>query len=250
MGVKSLQIRKEILEAGYQPAPKLGEILEFFDGKRDIKGIEVMADPEKFFDRTVVTESMLQIFEAVLDAFEGKKRRILILRSFYGGGKTHTLLALIHAFRNPDSLNRIKDVSPNTKLKLEEISRRIKNLKPKVICFAGDHSVYSGNPLNPTNAGNYAYRTVWGYIAHSLGNYSLIKEFDESLTAPQEDLIRRLLEGERVLFLFDEVAEYLVNLIGGKYQGYARSIVNFMEYFCKAVSNSRCVAVITIPFEV
>lgn len=250
VGVKSLEIRKEILEAGYQPAPKLGEILEFFDGKRDIKGIEVMADPEKFFDRTVVTESMLQIFEAVLDAFEGKKRRVYVLRSFYGGGKTHTLLALIHAFRNPDSLNRIKDVSPNTKLKLEEISRRIKNLKVSVICFAGDHSAYSGNPLSPTNAGRYAYRTVWGYIAHTLGSYPLMKEFDESLTAPQEDVIKKILEGERVLFLFDEVAEYIMSLIAGKYQSYAKSVVNFMEYFCKAVSNSKCVAVITLPFEV
>lgn len=249
MGVKSLPVRKEVLEAGYQPAPKLGQILEFLEKGTGPRGVETMAKAELFFDRTVITESMLQIFEAIIEAFEGKRKRVFLLRSFYGGGKTHTLLAILHAFREPDSLKKIKGVSPNIKMKLEEIAERIKNLRVKIVCLAGDNSVYSGSPLAPTNVANYAYRTVWGYIAHALGSYSAMKEFDETLTAPQENLIRKMLEGERVLFLFDEVAEYINNFVGGAYRDYARSVVNFMEFFCKAVSSSKCVSLITLPFE-
>lgn len=249
MSIKSLPIRKEVFEVNYQPAPKLGQILEFIEKGTGPQGIEYMADVDEFFDRTVITESMLQIFESILEGFEGKRKKVFVLRSFYGGGKTHTILAILHAFRDPDSLKRIRGISPYVKLRLEEISEKIKKLGVKIVCFAGDSSVYSGNPLAVTKVGNYAYRTVWGYIAHCLGNYLAIKEFDETLTAPQVDLIKKLLGEERILFLFDEVAEYVSSFVGGDYRYYAKSVVNFMEFFCKAVSTSKCVALITLPFE-
>lgn len=249
MGVKSLPVRSEILEAGYEPAPKLGEVLEFLSGRRDKKSLEIVASPEKFFERTVVTESMLNIFEAVLDAFEGKRKRIFILRSFYGGGKTHTLLTIFHALKNPDAILKVKDLPAHLRVKLEEIVKRIKNMKIDVVCFAGDNSVYSGVPLSPVNVGSYTYRTVWGYIAHALGKYRMLKEYDEKLTAPQENITRKVLEGERVLFLFDELADYITMLIGGDYIGYAKSVVTFIEYFSKAVASSNCVAIFTLPIE-
>ena len=249
MGVRQIPVRGEIFAAQYDPAPKLGEILDTISGKAASVNAQILADPDNFFERTVITDNMLTIFERILDGFEGKNR-VFMLQSFFGGGKTHTLLAIFHAFRKPEAMLKSKDLVGAKKERAEKIINRIKALRiTDVICFSGDSAAYSGSPLSPTNAGDYAYRTVWGYIAHRLGKYAEIRKYDESRTAPQQDVCARLLEGERVLFLFDEVAEYLTSFVGGEYEKYAQATVTFFEYFAKAVQNSRCVAVFTIPVE-
>ena len=249
MGVRQIPVRREIFAAQYDPAPKLGEILDAISGRAASINAQILADPDNFFERTVITESMLTIFERILDGFEGKSR-VFMLQSFFGGGKTHTLLAIFHAFRKPEAMFKSKDLVGARKERAEKIVNRIKELRiADVICFSGDSAIYSGSPLSPTNAGDYAYRTAWGYVAHRLGKYAVMRNYDETLTAPQQDICARMLEGERVLLLFDEVAEYLTAFIGGQYEKYAQAAVTFFEYFAKAVQNSKCVAVFTIPIE-
>jgi predicted AAA+ superfamily ATPase len=249
MSVRQIPVREEILAAEYDPAPKLGEILSAVEGKPVSRNAAIMANPEEFFERTVVTDTMLDIFEKILDGYEGKNK-VFLLQSFFGGGKTHTLLAIFHAFRKPEAIFKSKDLVGAKRERAERIVNRIKALRiADVICFSGDTAAYSGSPLSPTNVGDYAYRTVWGYIAHRLVKYSMIRRYDEALTAPQQDVCAKLLEGERVLFLFDEVAEYLTSFVGGEYANYAQAAVTFFEFFAKAVQNSKCVAVFTIPIE-
>ena len=48
---------------------------------------------------------MIQIFERLLDTFEkGGKHNLFLIYSLFGGGKTHTILAIYHAFKDPDAL--------------------------------------------------------------------------------------------------------------------------------------------------
>lgn len=254
MGVKELPVRQEVFE-GIDPAPKLGKILEvILDGKEpEDLNTKLLSDPVEFFKRTFITESMLDLIEKVVEAFEGKQKRIFALYSFYGGGKTHTILAVIHAFRNPEVLTLpevASSLEPAKRARLEQLADRIKSVKAELIPFAGDSSKYSGSPLSPTNTGSYTFRTVWGYLAHRLGKYREFSMLDEKTSAPQQDVIEEMISGSRALFVFDEISDYLVNLIGGEYEKYARAVVNFVEYFIQALKSSKSVAIITLPVDI
>lgn len=254
MGVKELSLRKEVFE-GIDPAPKLGNILEvIFDGREpgDLN-TELLSDPLEFFKRTFITKSMLDLIERVVEAFEGGQKRIFVLYSFYGGGKTHTLLAVIHAFRNPEILTLpeiVGSLEPEKRARLEQLAERIKSVRAELIPFAGDSSKYSGSPLSPTNTGSYTFRTVWGYLAHRLGKYHEFSRYDEKVTAPQQDVIENMISGSRSLFIFDELSDYLVNLLGGEYENYARAVINFTEYFIQALRSSKSAAIITLPVDI
>lgn len=252
MGIRELPVRKEVFE-GIDPSPKLGKILQVFEGREpEDLSTAMLSDAKEFFKRTFITDNMLKLFEKVVDSFEGKGKRTFALYSFYGGGKTHTLLALIHAFRDPDALldkEVVKDLDVGARAKLEEIVERIKRLGVKIVPFAGEVSEFSGSPLNPTDTGSYAYRTIWGYLAHKLGKFQEYADADRTLTAPQQDVIEKMLAGEKVLFVFDELFDYLMHFIGGEYRNYAMTGINFIEYFIQAVKKSKCVAVLTLPVD-
>jgi len=195
---------------------------------------------------------MLDLFEKVVEGFEGKQNKVFVLYSFYGGGKTHTLLALIHAFRNPGVLTDsevVRGLDSSMRARLEQIADRIKQIKAELVTFSGDSSKYSGSPLSPVNAGAYTYRTVWGYLAHKLGKYYEFSNYDEKISAPQQDVIEKMLSGTKALLVFDEISDYLMNLVGGEYREYAKAVVNFVEYFIQAIKSSRSVAVITLPVD-
>jgi len=255
MGIKQLKIRKEVLEGKDDPAPKLGKILEALDDPLKAEDIttRILSDPREFFKRTYFTKGLLSLFESVINGLESGKTRVFLLYSFYGGGKTHSLLAILHAFRNPDLLRDPEIVSgldAETRAKLEEFSAKIKSLNiNKIISFAGENSRYSGNPLSPTKANGYSYRTMWGYLAHKFGKYDLLRDFDEKLVAPQQDIIEKLLKGEESLIIIDELSDYIKNFSGSEYREYAQTVVNFMELFLQAVRRSKSVVIISLPVE-
>lgn len=254
MGIKEIPVRKEVFK-GVDPAPKLGKILDviFESEEPGDLNTKLLADPLEFFRRTFITDNMLELFEKVVEAFEGKQNKVFALYSFFGGGKTHTLLAIIHAFRDPGVFTHpeiTKHLDPEKIAKLEELSERIKRVSGEIIPFAGDSSKYSGSPLQPVNVGGYAFRTVWGYLAHSLGRYHEFSRYDESISAPQEDVIEGMIIDSRALFVFDELFDYLVNLSAGEYAKYANAVISFIELFIQAIKPSRSVTIITLPVDV
>src|SRR5947209_6998777 len=58
----------------------------------------VNRDPEAFFRATYLTADLKRLLNEVLDALGGDMRsnRVLKLRTPFGGGKSHTLAALLH----------------------------------------------------------------------------------------------------------------------------------------------------------
>ena len=74
-------------------AAKLGDV------HKKIKGTsEEYLDPEKFFQRTFFTSSFEQILKDVEGRLKGeaKKDYFLNIKTPFGGGKTHTLIGLLH----------------------------------------------------------------------------------------------------------------------------------------------------------
>jgi hypothetical protein len=71
----------------------------------------VYRDPFAFFKATYLTADLRKLLGEVLSALAGSGggNRVLKLRSPFGGGKSHTLAALLHAARCPAALEALPE---------------------------------------------------------------------------------------------------------------------------------------------
>jgi len=157
---------------------------------------QVYLDPERFFATTYLTEALSKLLRDVMGVLTGKPGdRVLQLRTPFGGGKTHTLVALLHLARSRDALRVFRE--------LESIP------DPGVVELA----VLSGeelDPLTPFRHGDGTEtHTLWGEMAKQLGRYDLVAEQDRTGSAPGGDLLRQVLGEGPVLVLLDEVLVYV-----------------------------------------
>ena len=120
-------------------------------------------DPVEFFGRTYVTEGMTGLLEQSLRRICGKDGEPVIqLKTAFGGGKTHSMLALYHLMRGRVSLDKISNIKPV--LKRAGISTL-----PKA-----NVAVLVGTALNPTrskrpgNMPGITINTLWGEMAAQL----------------------------------------------------------------------------------
>jgi predicted AAA+ superfamily ATPase len=68
---------------------------------------EVYLDPEEFFRKTYLTTGLSNVLNRVAGALRGggdDGDRIISLQTAFGGGKTHTLVALWHLAKHMDRL--------------------------------------------------------------------------------------------------------------------------------------------------
>jgi len=226
-------------------APSLGGV---------VIGIEhtIYSDTREFFRRTLVTESMAEVLENVASVVsEGKGAKVLILSAFFGGGKTHTLIALYHAIKNPDMLRLAFAETLDVKQRLENVAKKLRDVE--VIVIDGSIAKLSPSLLNPLNAGTYAVNTIWGYVAHALGRYDDFKRFDQTLAPPQVDDIVKLFSSRKVVIIVDEIAQYIQAFYNAKdkaVRGYAENVVTFFERLVKAVDAlTNVVIVMSLPIK-
>ncbi len=197
-------------------------------------------DPAEFFARTYLTEGISRLLQVSLERLSGKGGEPVIqLKTAFGGGKTHTMLALYHlvcAEAAPDKLSGIPAV-------LEAVG--IEAL-PQAKC-----AVIAGTALNPSRerkdaAGNgVTVRTLWGEIAAQLGGqeaYAIVESADQTGTAPGSDDLVALFEhvGPCVVLL-DELVAYARNIYGkqGLTGGSFDSNMTFVQSLTEAARRSR-----------
>jgi Protein of unknown function (DUF499) len=158
----------------------------------------VYTKPEQFFASTYFTTTMRELLGDVLDVLAGKPGdRVLQLRTPFGGGKTHTLLALYHLATARDKANGIPE--------LADIS------DPGEVRVA----VLSGEYLDPQRGRKVDGRrisTLWGELAYQLGGWeayeSVLVDGDEGVP-PGGEVLGGLLGGAPTLLLLDEVLIYV-----------------------------------------
>lgn len=167
----------------------------------------VYRNAEQFFRASYLTKGLRSLLRDVLDRLSGKPgNRVIKLVTPFGGGKSHTLAALFHAAKERRALDTIKEAQglPD----------------PGKVNVA----VFDGQFFDATNGkvvedGKLHIRTLWGWIAYSLGGrerYEIIREQDESRVAPGGDVIQKILEEGPNLILLDEVLQYLISAGGVK----------------------------------
>ena len=125
---------------------------------------------------------------------------IFRLDTSYGGGKTHGLIALVHAVRSGRTISNISEFVDPALLPTGNV--RI--------------AAYDGENADPSNGrkmecGVLAY-TPWGELAAHLAGtagYERVRRSDETRTAPGAETIQELFGGEPTLILLDELSVYL-----------------------------------------
>lgn len=165
-------------------------------------------NPERFFEKTYLTEGLLELSAEVLRCLSGEvvgASPVINLTTPFGGGKTHALTLLYHLAKSGEkalSYQGVDKILKKAELKtVPEI---------KVAVFVGNKfDVFSGHgaPNEPTRM------TPWGDIAWQLGGYEaykIVEEHDKKRVAPSQDVIRKFLPKDKpVLILMDEVLNFM-----------------------------------------
>ncbi|MEI7775768.1 MAG: DUF499 domain-containing protein, partial [Verrucomicrobiota bacterium] len=172
-------------------------------------------DAKAFFARTYITEGMGNLLTQVCQRLNGKTgdtgEAVIQLQTAFGGGKTHTLLAVYHLATRACPLSDLMGMSSLLdQAKILDV--------PKANIGVIDGAAHA--PAQPWKHGKQIIHTLWGELAWQLGKaegYEIVRGSDEKGTSPGTDLLAELLERfAPCVILLDELVVYMRQLIGGK----------------------------------
>jgi predicted AAA+ superfamily ATPase len=186
-----------------------------------------------FFERTFITEGMRLLLTQVAQRLTGNGGDPVIqLQTAFGGGKTHTMLAVYHLATRQCALADLAGI-PGL---LDQAG--LMGVPPARVAVL-DGSAHA--PGQPWKHGKQAIRTLWGELAWQLGGsvgLALVKDSDATGTSPGKDVLRELLSAYApCIVLIDELVAYVrqfpegQTLSGGNYD----SNLSFVQALTEAV---------------
>ncbi len=173
----------------------------------------VYRDANMFFDRTYPTFRMKELTRDVLKRLAGQGGKpVLRLQVAYGGGKTHTLITLLHLAERGNTLN-----AHHTVREFLAFAGLAEAPAARVALLPCDKlDVNEGMEVYGPDGTKRQVRTLWGALAYQLAGetgYARLKDHDETNTVPAEPLLVDLLnaplkENLGTLVLVDEAVWY------------------------------------------
>ena len=188
-------------------------------------------DAKSFYERTFITEGMGKLLTQVAQRLNGKGGEPVIqLQTSFGGGKTHTMLAVYHLANRQCALGDLSGI-------------------PALLDHAGvmdvptaKVAVLDGTAHAPGQAwkqGKQAIHTLWGEMAWQLGGaegFALVQEADANGTSPGKDVLCTLLtQFAPCVVLLDELVVYIRQFVesqalsGGTYDSNLSFIQSLTE---------------------
>ena len=172
-------------------------------------------DPVEFFTRTYLTEGLRDLLSRALRRVNGEAGAspVVNLQTNFGGGKTHSMLALYHLFSGtpakdfPQELQELIAANGNPDLGALDVKR---------VALVGTY-LKAGSPIIKDDGTEV--RTLWGELAWQLGGreaYDLIAEDDRVGTNPGEALRTLIVRYSPSLILIDEWVAYARQLVTDK----------------------------------
>jgi predicted AAA+ superfamily ATPase len=190
---------KDVASGRYQQAEFAADLWQVHLGQ----GTDEYKHPGEFFRRTFLTESLKRLLVGAVQRLGGSGGDPVVqLQTNFGGGKTHSMLALYHLFggSTPGELAGVDAV-------LAEAG--VKQLpKAKRVVLVGN-KISPGNPV--TKPDGTVVQTLWGELAWQLGGkkaYARIAKDDERATNPGDVLRELFNEYAPCLILIDEWVAY------------------------------------------
>ena len=197
----------DVASGRYQQAEFAADLWQVHVGE----GADEYRDPQEFFRRTYLTESLHRLLVSSVHRLAGKGGDPVVqLQTNFGGGKTHSMLALYHLFSgaSPSGLAGIDGVMQEAKVSVLPSARR---------------AVLVGNKISPGNPSKKSdgtvVRTLWGELAWQLGfaaggvkeakkAYKRLQADDEQATSPGDALRMLFNDYGPCLVLIDEWVAY------------------------------------------
>jgi len=189
----------DVASGRYQQAEFAADLWQVYLGE----GSDEYRKPEEFFRRTHLTESLKRLLIGAVQRIGGEGGDPVVqLQTNFGGGKTHSMLALYHLFSGaaPSELAGVDALLADAGLK--------KLPKAKRVVLVGN-KISPGNPV--TKADGTVVRTLWGELAWQLGGkkaFARVAKDDERATSPGDVLRELFVEYGPCLVLVDEWVAY------------------------------------------
>jgi len=188
-------------------------------------------DAKSFYERTFITEGMGKLLTQVAQRLNGMGGEPVIqLQTSFGGGKTHTMLAVYHLANRQCALGDLSGIPA-----LLDRAGMMDVPTAKVAVLDGTAHA----PGQAWKHGKQAIRTLWGEMAWQLGGadgFALVQEADANGTSPGKDVLCTLLtQCAPCVVLLDELVVYILQfpesqaLSGGTYDSNLSFIQSLTE---------------------
>jgi predicted AAA+ superfamily ATPase len=239
----------DVASGRYQQAEFAADLWQVYLGE----GSDEYRDPVEFFRRTYLTGSLKRLLAGAVQRLSGTGGDPVVqLQTNFGGGKTHSLLALYHLFsgKAPAELPGVEPV-------LKEAGVRTLPQVRRVVLVGNRLS--PGNPV--TKPDGTVVRTLWGELAWQLGHaaggakeakraYARIAADDERATNPGDRLRELFNDYGPCLVLIDEWVAYArqlhdaADLPGGSFE----TQFTFAQALTESARAARnCLVIISLP---
>jgi predicted AAA+ superfamily ATPase len=196
-------------------------------------------DASAFFERTYITEGMRHLLIQVAQRLNSKGGEPVIqLQTGFGGGKTHTMLAVFHLATRDCDINGLQGIS-----ELLSQGGLLGVPQAKVAVIDGN----AHGPGQPWKRKGQTVKTLWGELAWQLGQeegFKLVADSDNAGTSPGKETLQNLLEKySPCVVLIDELVAYIRQfpddkvLTGGTF-GSNMSFVHALTEAVKLVPNA------------
>jgi len=165
-----------------------------------------------FFQRTFITEGMRLLLDSVVKRLAGRGGEPVIqLQTAFGGGKTHTMLAVYHLAKGEATASELPGVPP-----ILDAAGVTELPRARVAVLDG----IKASPNQPVRRGDQTIHTLWGELAWQLAGaegYALVAEADRSGTSPGKAVLEQLLaRSAPCVVLVDEMVAYVRQFEDGK----------------------------------
>ncbi len=196
---------------------------------------KVYSDPGIFFQNTHPAKQLVKVVQAVFGRLADPKEvgATIRLSTGFGGGKTHTLMALWHLSNHIGEPGMGSDLLPAAG-------------RPNKVTVVAIDASKAGNPVFSQH-GKISVKSLWGELAYRLGGekgLKVIADADDPARQPEETRFASLFPDGPVLILLDELVVYMAGL-SSQAQGNLLSFIGKLT----SISGSRpqTVLVVTDP---
>jgi uncharacterized protein len=193
-------------------------------------------NPVEFFRRTYLTEGLLNMLVTGVKRLTAQGGDPVVqLQTAFGGGKTHSMLALYHLAGGEIRLGNFPG------------GERISSGIGAVDLPEANRAVLVGTAMDPSKPRDYpeaSVQTLWGELAYQLGGaagYALVANADQKSVSPNANTLLDLLQQfGPCLIMIDEFIAYARNIyhVDGLPAGTFESVMTFMQALTEAVRRS------------
>jgi predicted AAA+ superfamily ATPase len=196
----------DVSSGRYQQAEFAADLWQVYQNE----GSDEYKHPTEFYRRTFITQGLKQLLERGLARLTGRGGDPVVeLQTNFGGGKTHSMLALWHLFSGTPASDL-----PGAEELVKEAGIPVPTGVRRAVVVGT--KISPGQPHRKPDG--CVVRTLWGEIAWQLGGkegYKLVKEADTTATNPGDVLKELFNKYTPCLILIDEWVAYARQLHEG-----------------------------------